>query len=122
MMAAISDPWVSPAPSPVSLIYTGRRLLPLKLRAFLDFAALSLKARLLQNAIWALGPSANDRNGSNQEDRPRWRHGSSSLNNGGRIATVADDKCHIRTSRRIYFGLCENNFERAGRTDSKTQS
>jgi DNA-binding transcriptional LysR family regulator len=37
-----------PAPSPVSLVYTGGRLLPLKLRAFLDFAASRLKARLLQ--------------------------------------------------------------------------
>ena len=37
-------------PSPVSLVYTGQPLLPLKLRAFLDFAAPRLKARLLQNA------------------------------------------------------------------------
>jgi DNA-binding transcriptional LysR family regulator len=36
-----------PGPSPVSLVYTGQRLLPLKLRAFLDFAAPRLKARLL---------------------------------------------------------------------------
>jgi DNA-binding transcriptional LysR family regulator len=35
-----------PAPSPVNLVYTGQRLLPLKLRAFLDFAAPRLKARL----------------------------------------------------------------------------
>jgi DNA-binding transcriptional LysR family regulator len=34
------------APSPVSLVYAGARLLPLKLRAFLDFAAPRLKARL----------------------------------------------------------------------------
>ena len=33
---------------PVSLVYAGVRLLPLKLRAFLDFAAPRLKARLLQ--------------------------------------------------------------------------
>jgi DNA-binding transcriptional LysR family regulator len=35
-----------PGPSPVSLVYTGERMLPLKLRAFLDFAAPRLKARL----------------------------------------------------------------------------
>jgi DNA-binding transcriptional LysR family regulator len=35
-----------PAPWPVSLVYTGHRLLPLKLRAFLDFATPRLKARL----------------------------------------------------------------------------
>jgi DNA-binding transcriptional LysR family regulator len=35
-----------PAPWPLSLVYTGHRLLPLKLRAFLDFAAPRLKARL----------------------------------------------------------------------------
>ena len=35
-----------PAPWPVSLVYTGGRLLPLKLRAFLDFAAPRLKATL----------------------------------------------------------------------------
>jgi DNA-binding transcriptional LysR family regulator len=40
-----------PAPSPVSLVYTGQGRLPLKLRAFLDFAAPRLKARLLQGAI-----------------------------------------------------------------------
>jgi DNA-binding transcriptional LysR family regulator len=40
-----------PTPSPVSLIYTGQRLLPLKLRAFLDFAAPRLKARLLQGKM-----------------------------------------------------------------------
>jgi DNA-binding transcriptional LysR family regulator len=40
-----------PAPSPVSLVYTGLRLLPLKLRAFLDFAAPRLKARLLRGAM-----------------------------------------------------------------------
>jgi DNA-binding transcriptional LysR family regulator len=35
-----------PAPSPVSLVYGGGRLLPLKLRAFIDFAAPRLKVRL----------------------------------------------------------------------------
>jgi DNA-binding transcriptional LysR family regulator len=39
-----------PAPLPVSLVYAGQRLLPLKLRAFLDFAGPRLKARLLQSA------------------------------------------------------------------------
>ena len=33
-----------PAPWPVSLVYAGQRLLPQKLRAFLDFAAPRLKA------------------------------------------------------------------------------
>src|SRR5208337_1952326 len=40
-----------PAPLPVSLVYGGGRLLPLKLRAFLDFAAPQLKARLADFAI-----------------------------------------------------------------------
>jgi DNA-binding transcriptional LysR family regulator len=35
-----------PPAVPVSFVYTGQRLLPLKLRAFLDFAAPRLKARL----------------------------------------------------------------------------
>ena len=35
-----------PPPLPVSLVYHGGRLLPVKLRAFLDFAAPRLKARL----------------------------------------------------------------------------
>ncbi|MGQ0595264.1 MAG: LysR substrate-binding domain-containing protein [Gammaproteobacteria bacterium] len=35
-----------PAPIPVSLVYAGRPLLALKLRAFLDFAAPRLRARL----------------------------------------------------------------------------
>jgi DNA-binding transcriptional LysR family regulator len=35
-----------PPPSPVSLVYAGQGLLPQKLRAFLDFAAPRLKARL----------------------------------------------------------------------------
>lgn len=33
-----------PAPAPVSLVYGGHGLLPLKLRAFLDFASPRLKA------------------------------------------------------------------------------
>jgi DNA-binding transcriptional LysR family regulator len=40
-----------PEPSPVSLVHAGQGLLPLKLRAFLDFAAPRLKARLLQGAM-----------------------------------------------------------------------
>ena len=40
-----------PAPWPVSLVYAGQRLLPLKLRAFLDFAAPRLKAQLLQGTM-----------------------------------------------------------------------
>jgi len=39
-----------PAPWPVSLVYTRGRLLPLKLRAFLDFAAPRLKARISDRA------------------------------------------------------------------------
>ena len=35
-----------PVPLPVSLVYTGQRLLPLKLRAFLDFSAPRLRASL----------------------------------------------------------------------------
>ena len=38
-----------PPPWPVSLVYAGQGLLPLKLRAFLDFAAPRLKARLAQD-------------------------------------------------------------------------
>lgn len=34
------------APMPISLVFTGQRLLPLKLRAFLDFATPRLRARL----------------------------------------------------------------------------
>jgi DNA-binding transcriptional LysR family regulator len=37
-----------PAPSPISLVYSDRGLLPLKLRAFIDFAAPRLKARIAQ--------------------------------------------------------------------------
>lgn len=39
-----------PAPWPVSLVYGGGRPQPLKLRAFLDFAAPRLKARLAESA------------------------------------------------------------------------
>jgi DNA-binding transcriptional LysR family regulator len=39
-----------PAPWPVNLVYAGQGRLPLKLRAFLDFAAPRLKARLSQDA------------------------------------------------------------------------
>jgi DNA-binding transcriptional LysR family regulator len=39
------------ASSPLSLVYAGQRLLPLKLRAFLDFSAPRLKARLLKAAV-----------------------------------------------------------------------
>ncbi len=35
-----------PAPRPISLVHTGQGILPLKLRAFLDFAAPRLKARV----------------------------------------------------------------------------
>ena len=42
---------LEPAPSPVSLVYSGQRRLPLKLRAFLDFAAPQLKTRLLRAAL-----------------------------------------------------------------------
>jgi DNA-binding transcriptional LysR family regulator len=35
-----------PPPSPVQLVHRGGRLLPLKLRAFIDFAAPRLKASL----------------------------------------------------------------------------
>jgi DNA-binding transcriptional LysR family regulator len=35
-----------PPPWPVSLVFAGQRLLPLKLRAFLDFAAPRLRQRL----------------------------------------------------------------------------
>lgn len=39
-----------PSPSPVSLVYGGGRLLPLKLRAFIDFAVPRLKARFKECA------------------------------------------------------------------------
>jgi DNA-binding transcriptional LysR family regulator len=40
-----------PAPWPVSLIYPGQGRLPLKLRAFIDFAVPRLKERLLRSAV-----------------------------------------------------------------------
>jgi DNA-binding transcriptional LysR family regulator len=39
-----------PASSPVSLVHAGGRRLPLKVRAFLDFAASRLKAELVRGA------------------------------------------------------------------------
>jgi DNA-binding transcriptional LysR family regulator len=39
-----------PEPIPVSLVYTSQLYLPLKLRAFLDFAAPRLKARVTESA------------------------------------------------------------------------
>jgi DNA-binding transcriptional LysR family regulator len=46
-----------PVPAPVSLVYAGQGRLPLKLRAFLDFAAPRLKARLLQGAMQLIPPA-----------------------------------------------------------------
>ena len=43
---AIALPEFEPASWPVSLVFAGQRLLPLKLRAFLDFAAPRLRERL----------------------------------------------------------------------------
>ena len=40
-----------PPPWPVSLVHAGQGLLPVKLRAFLDFAAPRLKERLTQ-VMW----------------------------------------------------------------------
>ncbi|RUX48473.1 LysR family transcriptional regulator, partial [Mesorhizobium sp. M4A.F.Ca.ET.050.02.1.1] len=40
-----------PPPWPVRLVHAGQGLLPVKLRAFLDFAAPRLKERLTQ-AMW----------------------------------------------------------------------
>ncbi len=40
-----------PPPAPVSLVYAGRGPLPLKLRAFLDFAAPRLRARLAEIVV-----------------------------------------------------------------------
>jgi DNA-binding transcriptional LysR family regulator len=40
-----------PPPLPVSLVHSGERLLPLKLRAFLDFATPRLKARVAKAAL-----------------------------------------------------------------------
>jgi DNA-binding transcriptional LysR family regulator len=40
-----------PAPLPVNLVHVGQRLLPLKLRAFLDFATPRLKTRIADAAV-----------------------------------------------------------------------
>jgi DNA-binding transcriptional LysR family regulator len=49
------------APTPVNLMYASNRLLPLKLRAFIDFAAPRLAARLraIATAVAGAGPHAN---------------------------------------------------------------
>ena len=47
MLTTILDDFQPPA-VPVNLVYTAGRFLPLKLRAFLDFAAPRLKARLME--------------------------------------------------------------------------
>jgi DNA-binding transcriptional LysR family regulator len=48
-----------PPPSPVSLVFAGQRLLPQKLRAFLDFAAPRLRAELSRIATdKSMGPEA----------------------------------------------------------------
>jgi DNA-binding transcriptional LysR family regulator len=48
---AIVLPDFEPAPWPVSLVYSGHRLLPLKLRALLDFATPRLKARIVDATV-----------------------------------------------------------------------
>src|SRR5205823_13374584 len=48
-----------PPPRPVSLVFAGQRLLPLKLRAFLDFATPRLRERLSERA--ARGPVSRKR-------------------------------------------------------------
>ena len=40
-----------PKPRPISLVHTGQGILPLKLRAFLDFAAPKLKARVIETGL-----------------------------------------------------------------------
>jgi DNA-binding transcriptional LysR family regulator len=40
-----------PAPWPVSLVHTGQAILPLKLRAFLDFSTPRLKARMVDVGV-----------------------------------------------------------------------
>ncbi|HML27737.1 MAG TPA: LysR substrate-binding domain-containing protein, partial [Hyphomicrobium sp.] len=42
-----------PEPIPVSLVYSGSGLLPLKVRAFLDFATPRLKAKLSRGNLFA---------------------------------------------------------------------
>ncbi len=46
-LAVVLEPF-EPAPVPVNLVHAGQGLLPLKLRAFVDFAAPSLRAGLLR--------------------------------------------------------------------------
>ena len=41
----------APPPVPIHLVYAGQRMLPLKLRAFLDYATPRLKARLTQDGV-----------------------------------------------------------------------
>lgn len=54
---------------PVSLVYPGGRLLPIKLRAFLDFAASRLKSRLLPaKAMERLSPTRSPRSSSRTSD------------------------------------------------------
>jgi DNA-binding transcriptional LysR family regulator len=53
LVVALED--CEPAPLPVSLVHSGERLLPLKLRVFLDFATPRLKARV-QRAALQSGP------------------------------------------------------------------
>jgi DNA-binding transcriptional LysR family regulator len=49
LVLALKD--FEPAPWPVSLVYNGQRLLPSKVRAFLDYAVARLKATLSDSAI-----------------------------------------------------------------------
>jgi DNA-binding transcriptional LysR family regulator len=48
LMSVLED--FEPAPWPVSLVYPAQGVLPIKLRAFLDFAGLRLKAKLIGSA------------------------------------------------------------------------
>jgi hypothetical protein len=41
--------YYEPAPSPISLVYGSAPMLPLKLRAFLDFAVPRMKARFVED-------------------------------------------------------------------------
>jgi DNA-binding transcriptional LysR family regulator len=60
-------------PSPVSLVYPSGRLVPLKLRAFLDFAVPRLKARLQSIAAVERhgGPDAHTMSSPGLSRRPR---------------------------------------------------
>jgi DNA-binding transcriptional LysR family regulator len=49
LVLALED--FEPPPLPVNLVHVGQRLLPLKLRAFLDFATPRLKARIADAAV-----------------------------------------------------------------------